>query len=59
MGSSHKQSGLGSILALDLKGPIGENKLKFLEQLRKYSKGTRIKGVLIRINSPGGAVSTS
>ena len=47
-----------SILALDLDGVIMDNK-DFLELLCKYRKEDRIKGVLIRINSPGGVVGPS
>jgi protease-4 len=47
-----------SILALDLEGPIISGK-DFLEQLRKYRKEDSVKGVLIRINSPGGVVGPS
>jgi protease IV len=47
-----------SILALDLDGVIMDGK-DFLEQLRKYRKEDRIKGVLIRISSPGGVVGPS
>jgi len=47
-----------SILALDLDGVIIDGK-DFLELLRKHRKDDRIKGVLIRINSPGGVVGPS
>jgi protease IV len=47
-----------SVLALDLDGVIIDGK-DFLELLRKYRKDDRIKGVLIRINSPGGVVGPS
>src|SRR5271170_2654358 len=47
-----------SILALDLDGVIMDNR-DFLDLLRKYRKEDRIKGVLIRINSPGGVVGPS
>ncbi len=47
-----------SILALDLKG-ILVDKHKFLKNLRKYSESDKIKGVLIRLDSPGGSVATS
>ncbi len=47
-----------SLLALDLEGVIIDNR-DFLETLRKYRKDDRIKGVLIRINSPGGVVGPS
>ena len=48
----------GSILELDLKGMIIE-KNDFLKKLRKYSKNNRVKGVLIRLDSPGGTVAAS
>ncbi|MCB9026701.1 MAG: signal peptide peptidase SppA [Bdellovibrionaceae bacterium] len=47
-----------SILVLDLDGIIFDNK-DFLEDLSKYAKKKEIKGVLVRINSPGGAVGPS
>jgi protease IV len=50
--------GKASILALDLDGVITDGK-EFLDLLRKYRKEDRIKGVLIRINSPGGVVGPS
>lgn len=51
-------AGQKSILALDLKG-ILIDKQKFLKNLRKYSREDKIKGVLIRLDSPGGSVATS
>lgn len=47
-----------SILSLELDNVIIDGK-DFLELLRKYRKDDRIKGVLIRINSPGGVVGPS
>lgn len=47
-----------SILALDLEGVIMDGR-DILDLLRKYRKDPRIKGVLIRINSPGGVVGPS
>lgn len=47
-----------SILALELDGVITDGK-DFLELLRKHRKDDRVKGVLIRINSPGGVVGPS
>jgi protease-4 len=47
-----------SLLALDLEGVITDGK-DFLELLRKHRKDPHIKGVLIRINSPGGVVGPS
>src|SRR5688572_17135479 len=47
-----------SILALDLDGVILDGK-DFLDLLRKYRKDDSIKGVLIRIDSPGGVVGPS
>ncbi len=53
--------GKASILHLELDGIIADNKetKEFLEQLRKYRKDEHIKGVLVRISSPGGVVGTS
>lgn len=50
-----------SILHLELDGIIANNKetKEFLEQLRKYRKDEHIKGVLVRISSPGGVVGPS
>ncbi|OFZ12432.1 MAG: hypothetical protein A2Z20_06725 [Bdellovibrionales bacterium RBG_16_40_8] len=47
-----------SILFLKLEGVI-INGDEFLENLRKYAKEDKIKGVLIQINSPGGVVGPS
>jgi protease IV len=47
-----------SLLAIDLEGVIIDGK-DFLELLRKYRKDDSIKGVLIRIDSPGGVVGPS
>ncbi len=47
-----------SLLALDLDGIIIDNKF-ILEQLRKHRKDNRVKGVLLRISSPGGVVGPS
>ena len=47
-----------SILALKLDGILME-KDKFLEYLRTYSKEENIKGILIRLDSPGGSVALS
>lgn len=47
-----------SILALDLDGVITDGK-DFLDLLRKHRKDSHVKGVLIRINSPGGVVGPS
>ncbi|MBX3023251.1 MAG: signal peptide peptidase SppA [Bdellovibrionales bacterium] len=47
-----------SIMALDLDGVILDGK-DILELLRKHRKDTNVKGVLIRISSPGGVVGPS
>ena len=47
-----------SILALDLDGIIVDTR-DIVEKLRKYRTEDRIKGVLLRINSPGGVVGPS
>jgi protease-4 len=47
-----------SILVLELDGVIMDGK-EFLENLRKYRKDKQVKGVLIRIASPGGVVGPS
>ncbi len=52
------RAGQESILALKLQGILLE-KDKFLEHLRVYSKDEKIKGILIRLDSPGGSVALS
>lgn len=47
-----------SILLMDLEGPILSGK-KFLKDLKKYASQKNIKGVLVRVNSPGGVVGPS
>lgn len=47
-----------SILVMSLKGPIFDGS-SFLEDLKKYASKENIKGVLVRINSPGGVVGPS
>lgn len=47
-----------SVLVLKLEGIILDSS-EFLEDLNKYIKNKKIKGVLIRINSPGGGTSAS
>lgn len=44
-----------SLLVMDLKGIIFDSE-KFLKRLKKYKDEPEIKGILLRINSPGGAV---
>lgn len=44
-----------SLLVMDLKGIIFDSE-KFLKKLKKYKDESEIKGILLRINSPGGAV---
>ncbi len=57
-GGEEERVGKASILALDLDNVIIDGK-DFLELLRKYRKEDHIKGVLIRVNSPGGVVGPS
>ncbi|MCB0348463.1 MAG: signal peptide peptidase SppA, partial [Bdellovibrionales bacterium] len=47
-----------SILYIDLEGVIVDG-AEILEDLRTYAKEDKIKGVLVRINSPGGVVGPS
>jgi protease-4 len=47
-----------NLLVLDIKGVIFDNE-KFLKKLRKYQDEDSIKGILLRITSPGGAVGPS
>ena len=49
-----------SILLLQIKGIINTTLAEaFMEQIRKYANNTKIKAVLVRINSPGGTVGAS
>ena len=49
-----------SILLLQVKGPItSEVSQNFAENIRKYLPEDKIKGVLIRVDSPGGGVAAS
>lgn len=54
-GSSPKIGSKSNLLVLDVKGVIFDSE-KFLKRLRKYKDEPSIKGILLRINSPGGAV---
>ena len=47
-----------AVLALDLVGII-VGKSQFLKDLREYVKDVNIKGVLVRLDSPGGSVALS
>lgn len=47
-----------SIVNIDLDGVIVDSR-DFLDLLRKYRKDDRVKGILIRISSPGGVVGPS
>ena len=57
-GNSKSNANQNSILALDLKGILIE-KHKFITDLRKHSQDEKIKGILIRLDSPGGSVALS
>lgn len=43
---------------IEINGPIMESK-KTVEDLRKFTKRDSIKGIVVRVNSPGGAVAPS
>lgn len=47
-----------SLLVLDLSGVIIDGK-KFLEDLREYRDEKNIKGIIVRVDSPGGVVGPS
>lgn len=49
------KSSKSNLLVMDIKGVIFDSE-KFLKKLRKFEKEDSIKGLLIRVNSPGGAV---
>lgn len=55
-------SGIGSadnqVGVIEINGPIMESK-KTVEDLRKFTKRDSIKGIVVRIDSPGGAVAPS
>ena len=53
-----KKGSKHNLLVMDIKGIIFDSE-KFLKKLRKYEDDDSIKGLLIRINSPGGAVGPS
>ena len=57
-GEKTVQSHEESVLALELTGLI-IGKSQFLEDLRKHIKNEKIKGVLVRLDSPGGSVALS
>jgi len=57
-GDSPKRGSKSNLLVLDIKGVIFDSE-KFLKKLRKYEDDDTIKGLLIRVNSPGGAVGPS
>ena len=46
------------VLALDLRGIIVDGR-RFLKDLRRYAKEPDVKGVLVRVDSPGGVVGVS
>lgn len=47
-----------NLLVLEVKGVIFDSE-KFLKKLRKYTEEDSIKGILLKVNSPGGAVGPS
>ncbi len=53
-----KKGSKSNLLVMDIKGIILDSD-KFLKRLRKYADNNSIKGLLIRVNSPGGAVGPS
>lgn len=50
-----KMGSKNNLLLMDIKGIILDSE-KFLKRLRKYKDEDSIKGILLRVNSPGGAV---
>lgn len=58
MGGYQKTVAESSVLQLELDGVIMDGQ-DFLKNLREYAKEDKIKGVIIQINSPGGAVGAS
>lgn len=56
---SYKDSPFGNYIALvEVKGEIKKSE-DIVKQLKRYSKDSRIRGILLRIDSPGGGVSAS
>lgn len=51
-------NGEPSIGIVELEGPIGESE-SFIEDLEHFEDAEHVKGVVVRINSPGGAVAPS
>ena len=47
-----------AVLSLDLEGVIMDSE-KFVETLKKYAEEDQVKAIVLRINSPGGAVGPS
>lgn len=47
-----------SIGVLELKGVIADSK-RFIEDLDKFVESSSVKGIIVRINSPGGSVAPS
>lgn len=50
-----KASSKSNLLVLEIRGIIFDSE-KFLKKLRKYKEEDSIKGILLKVNSPGGAV---
>lgn len=53
--SPSKMGSNNNLLVLEVKGVILDSE-RFLKKLRKYKEEDSIKGILLKINSPGGAV---
>ncbi len=53
-----KKGSKSNLLVMDIKGIILDSD-KFLKRLRKYADNNSIKGLLIRVNSPGSMASES
>ncbi|MGM0557713.1 MAG: signal peptide peptidase SppA [Myxococcota bacterium] len=56
--SSLAVGGGGKIGVIEVIGPISESK-KIVKDIRRFEKKKNIKAILVRINSPGGAVAPS
>ncbi len=53
-----REGGGQKIAVVEVKGVINESD-EIVEKLKKYGKDSSIKGILVRINSPGGGVAPS
>jgi protease-4 len=58
LGRTKKLNASGAVLVLDVDGVIMDSE-RFVKTLKKYRDDERVRAVLVRVNSPGGAVGPS